>query len=156
MKEKGEKIKFSKNSKQHKNSAQMQALRNLKPGHSSAPGGPKLLINDFSVHVNSLEHRSHRVLQTLLLTFIPPRESEDTCKIMGTSSMQQSFFFFSSSFFFFFFWSFQGHTCSIWSSQTRVQLELQPRPTPEPQQHGIQAKSATCTTAHSNTLSLNH
>ena len=42
------------------------------------------------------------------------------------------------------------------SSQARCQISCSRRPTPEPQQRGIQAAFATYSTAHGNTGSLTH
>ena len=58
-------------------------------------------------------------------------------------------------FFFFFFFCFLGHTHSIWKflfSGLNWRLSFQP----QPQQHRIQAASATYTTTHGNTRSLTH
>ena len=60
------------------------------------------------------------------------------------------------SFFFFFFVFLGPHPRHIEVSRLGVQSELYPWPTPEPQQHGIRAASATYTTAHGNTRSLTH
>ena len=56
-------------------------------------------------------------------------------------------------FFGFFFWSFQGHTCSIWSPIGAIAADLRP---PQPQQCQIRAVSATYITAHGNAGSLTH
>ena len=63
-------------------------------------------------------------------------------------------------FFFSFFWSFcpfLGRSRGIWRFPGQgSNWGCSPRPTPEPQQRGIRATSATYTTAHVNTRSLTH
>ena len=48
------------------------------------------------------------------------------------------------------------HPLHVAVARLRVQSELLHRPTPEPQQHWIQATSSTYTTAHGNTGPLTH
>ena len=58
--------------------------------------------------------------------------------------------------FFFFFFSFYCYTCSIWKFPSQESDEsCSCQPTPQPQQHGIQAKSANCAAAWGSTASLN-
>ena len=58
---------------------------------------------------------------------------------------------------FLFFCLFQGHTRGIWKFPGQgSNRSCSHRPTPEPQQHSIQAMSVTYTTAHGNAGSLTH
>ena len=51
---------------------------------------------------------------------------------------------------------FQGHACGVWTSPGQgLNQSSSFRPTPQPQQLGIQASSATYTTAHVNAESFN-
>ena len=80
---------------------------------------------------------------------------------IGGSMFLSSFFFFlplllslppSPTFF-----PFYGHTCSIWKfSGQGSNQSFSNKPTPQPQQHQIQAASSTYNTAHGNTGSLTH
>ena len=79
-----------------------------------------------------------------------------TRRISVFTFLQYLEFFFS----FFFFWSFClfcGRSCGIWRFPGQGSNgTCRCRPTPEPEQHGIQAESATYTTAHGNIRSLTH
>ena len=59
--------------------------------------------------------------------------------------------------FFFFFFAFYGHTCGIWKIPGwGLNCSYSCWPIPQPQQLGIQAMSATYTTAHNNAISLTY
>ena len=61
--------------------------------------------------------------------------------------------FYGQKFFFFF----KGRTCSIWRFPGQgLNRSYSCQPIPQPQQHRIQATSATYTTVHGNTRSLTH
>ena len=60
------------------------------------------------------------------------------------------------SFFFFFFFFFKGLMCGTWTFPGRGQIRGSFGPTPQPQQHGIQAASVTYTTACGNTVYVTH
>ena len=72
----------------------------------------------------------------------------------STFSLSQIFRFLNSFLIFFFF--LRLHLWHMEVPRLGVQLELQLRPLPQPQQYWIQAISATYTTAYSNARSLTH